>query len=563
MKNLSRIIMVAALLGGTLLLGSCTKSEFGQAGKLIQFGARADGASTKTAYAGKDNDASGIEPIWWMANDEVTIASPQAVVTNSNGEHQSTYKFKAYTSDNSHASVVNKGSNGLAWLDEDPDGGYDFYAVYGEGMSVGVNSGNEGMVSGEIPTSQGISEHKYESNGASANWYYVKEGEYTVYEPDMNYALMTAAKHVASSTVKTVDLTFYPAFTAFEFTFESADETVDIDLDAFEITSTTDALSGFFNGKAGNRVFSPVNTAPKSVSLSNPKEFGKVKKGEPKSFTIFAMPQNLTNLTIKFKDAEGTRILPLNYSNKKNEQGEYINGENHGQPLTFQSGHKYRIKGLKLPGNQYKFFLTLNGVVQEWDIIEAETNFSEQIQCSALTFDESAIEMTQAYKDANGGKTNHYSTVVEGVAAPVGDGRWQVRTLNASDGYDWFRVSFTPTAPLGGYWRLDTHGNEFFTVYMLQDPDNPLATELEDFDPVELPEYGRVMNQTVVLAVVPNWSVINAPANSGLSSIDIGLYFDISFSTNVEFDPTLNANTEFQDIHGAGNFSYWLLTVAK
>lgn len=357
MKNLSRIMMFAALLGATLSLGSCKKSEFGQAGQLIRFGARSAGASTKTAYAGKDNDtkdndANEIEPIWWMQNDEVVIASPQAVVTNSNGKHQSTYKFKAYTSDNSHASVVNKGSNGLAWLDEDPDGGYDFYAVYGEGMSVGSAEGKEGLVMGQIPANQTVDGHEYSATQtATADWYYVDENnKYTVYEPEMKFALMTAATTGVKSTANPVNLTFYPAFTAFEFTFESADPSVKIKLTDFKMESVEKdadgnvyqsdrtALSGSFNGKAGARAFSPENNASYSVALSNAGVLGEITSVAGKSFTIFAMPQNLTNLKVYFTDeADGVKRSRTLYLNDKK-----------GKPLTFLAGHKYRIRGLKM-----------------------------------------------------------------------------------------------------------------------------------------------------------------------------------------------------------------------
>lgn len=546
MKNLTRIIMAAALLGGSFLLGSCTKNEFGQAGRLVRFGASADGASTKTAYAGKDNDASGIEPIWWMSTDEVTIASPQAIVTNSDGAHSSVYKFKAYTTDNSHASVENKGTNGLAWLDEDPEGDYDFYAVYGDGMNVGVNAGNEGRVSGTIPSPQAVVAHEYDATKtATGDWYYVDENnKYTVYEPDMKYAFMTAAKTGVKSSAKTVDLTFYPAFTAFEFTFESADPLVGINLTDFEMVSTSTALSGTFTGTAGSRAFAPVETAAKSVKLSNLATLGTIENGKPKSFTIFAMPQELTDISIKFTDGEGTRVLALK--------------DKDGNALKFTAGHKYRIKGLKLPGNKYQFFLTINGNVMEWDVVKNadgeegfETIFSDQVQCSALTFDKSAREMTDAYKGENGGKTNHYAD------SPIGDGRWQVRTLNNAnldgENHSYFTVKFTPTAPLGGYWRLVPYNAEYWTIQVVEK-----EGEFEEhLSP--LPNAGRIMNQEVELRITPNWAAINGAS----SSTEIGLYFDCFFSTTIDFDPVLDANTEFQDIHGAGTYSYWLLTVER
>ena len=67
------------------------------------------------------------------------------------------------------------------------------------------------------------------------------------------------------------------------------------------------------------------------------------------------------------------------------------------------------------------------------------------------------------------------------------------------------------------------------------------------------------MNERVYLRIFPNWELINAAP----ASTEIGLYFDCFFSTTIDFDPALDANTEFQDIHGSGKYSYWLITVAR
>ena len=66
------------------------------------------------------------------------------------------------------------------------------------------------------------------------------------------------------------------------------------------------------------------------------------------------------------------------------------------------------------------------------------------------------------------------------------------------------------------------------------------------------------MDKTETLLITPIWSAIaEADADE-----EIGLYMDCYFYTNVDSDP-LNANTEFQDIHRNGTYSYWLLTVAR
>lgn len=542
MKKAIKLFSAVVLLGGMIFTTGCDKQNgMGQSGKLITFGTS---ALTRTEYGGKTNDASGIEPIWWTSSDKVVIVSDKAIVTNTNDQNWATYKFSSYVEENkSHAKVENDGTNGLAWVDGENT--YNFYAGYPSGMNIGKTAENMGKVTAEIPTPQEIVAHEYSVSDAStvSGVYPVSsDGKYTVYEPSMEYALMTASTEGVANGTSPVQLTFHPAFTAFEFTFESADPEVDINLTEFRMESTSTALAGVFTGKAGDETFTAAEGASKTLSLSNPSAIGTVKNGEPKSFTIFAMPQELTDLSIYFadKDADNTtrtRVLHLN--------------DKDGKALKFAAGHKYRIHGLKLPGNQYQFFLTLNGVAQDWVIKDMDTIFSEQVQCTALTFDKSAREMTDEYIAQNG-KTNHYQN-----DSPVGDGRWQVRTLNNAglDGetYDYFTVTFTPSAPLGGYWKLDTHGNEYFTVQVVGKP-GAVDEEITD-----LPEAGRVMNQMITLRITPNWTKINeAP-----STTEIGLYFDCYFSTNLDFDPALDANTEFQDIHGAGTYSYWLLTVER
>lgn len=579
MKSISRIILAAFLLvGGMLVTGSCTKEGgiFNRAGQQIRFGTLGPGATTKTEYAGKDNDANKIEPIWWKAGDAVRIVSADASVTDKPDLHYADYVFKSFVKDDNNmdnksiATLANKGTNGLAWADQVKP--YTFFAVYPSTVNIGYESGNLGLISAQIPTPQAVAAHEYTAaaDGTAKDWYYVENGKYTVYEPDMQYAYMTAKTQFEpteanfdsnryifkygdpSGNGPEVPLNFNPAFTAFEFTFESADPSVSFELSEFRMESTSTALAGTFTGEAGATSFDAMPNAGKTLSLSNPDDLGTIENGKPKSFTVFAIPHEITDLTIYFADTDTesgvTRTRKLAVKDK-----------NTGEAISFAPGKKYRIRGLKLPGNQYQFFLTLNGIVQAWDAVELETTFSEQIQCSALTFDKSAQEMTDEYYNSpitasHTSKNNNYRS-----GAPVGDGRWQVRTLNNvgmdQESYEYMTVTFTPTAPLGGYWKLDTHGNTFFKVEMVTESSNPL-------DPptvTPLPEYGRIMNKTVTLRITPDWAAING-AGEG---VEIGLYLDCYFSATIDFDPLLDANTEFQDIHGAGTYSYWLITVAR
>jgi len=570
MKSITRTILAASLLvGGVLIAGSCTKEGgiFNRAGQQIRFGTLGPGASTKTEYAGKDNDASTeegkIEPIWWKAGDEVRIVSGDTHVTDKPNLHYADYVFKSFVGeDKSKATLSNKGDNGLAWGDDVKP--YTFYAVYPSTVNIGYETGNLGSIRAEIPTPQAVAAHEYtaSADGTAKDWYTVVDSKYTVYEPDMKYAIMTAkseftpteanfdANHYIFKYGETngpeVPLTFTPAFTAFEFTLESADPTVDINLTAFRMESSSTALAGIFTGEAGDDTsFKAVETASKTLSLSNPAALGTIKNGAPKSFTVFAIPQTITDLTIYFTDLDNDNVARTRKLAVKDKTT--------GEAISFAPGKKYRIKGIKLPGNQYQFFLTLNGIVQDWKAVELETSFSEQIQCGALTFDKSAREMTDAYKSAHGDKTNNYKD------SPIGDHRWQVRTLNNNgmdnETYEYMTVKFTPTAPLGGYWKLDTHGNPYFKVELVTES----SSEFEPPTVTPLPEYGRIMNQTVTLRITPNWTAITGAGEDE----EIGLYMDCYFSANIDFDPLLDANTEFQDVHGAGTYSYWLITVQR
>ena len=581
MKNQVRITLAVFLLtGGMLLMNSCNKVGFERSGQLIRFGTVSEGPLTKTEYAGKDYDNNKIEPIWWKTGDEICIVSDLATITDKPStvpaNHMAKYKIKAFVTENnvtnkSKATLQNSGNNGLAWGDK-ADEEYNFYAVYPSTVNIGYEGAKLGLIDeATVFHTQTLVAHEYVASetGTAKDWYTVTGGKYTVYEPEMTNAIMTAAASCTPAEINfdsnryvykngednglEVPLNFYPAFTAFEFTFESADPSVDINLTEFRMESTSTALTGKFSGMAGSRSFSPVATtdddeiaASKKVSVLNPNVLGTIKNGAPKSFTVFALAQDLTDLTIYFSDKDS--------DNQTRTRKLALNDKDTGQPITFDAGQKYRIKGLKLPGNRYQFFLTLNGVVQEWEAVELKTSFSEQIQCSALTFDKSAREMTQEYQDANGGRTNHYQS-----PAPVGDGRWQVRTLNNASmddlNYDYFTVTFKPSAPLGGYWRLDTHGNPYFKVQVVTEESSQFEPTLSD-----LPDYGRIMNQTVKLRITPIWSAINGPDVT--DDTEIGLYMDCYFYTNIDSEP-LDANTEFQDVHGNGKYSYWLITVAR
>ena len=550
------------LLAGILLLAGCQKEgRLGNDKGLIRFSA-ASAPETKTAYSGVLDNAN-YERIDWKLNDVIRIWSPDAYDRyHENGEnekHYADYKVSkvlnpegrlskaeivnsdiTFDSNGNQVGVPNPSAvdnvNGLVWGDA---GTYRFYASY----PVTAN-GTMGTITGSIDADQGA-------------------GDPEVNMPRYGY-LTAATKVTTSSTItqinqdKFVTLEFEPAFTAFELSFESQDGPLKVT--QVEISSTSTDLSGSFavkyteNASGATTPFTKAFQFDQSGSGRVYAKLGtsgvEVSPGHPQTITLFALPKDQTDLTLTFTviadNVEDTRSLKLTYAQNFTDdagvahtKGEYIN---------FTACKKHRIVNIKMPNKIWRTILVLDGRVLPWDTEETSTSFTEHIQCTGLSFNESAIEMTAAWAQAHPDDgTNHYR-----LPAPIGDGRWQVRTLNQDDHYDSFTVTFRPIAPLGGYWGLDTHGNRFFKVELL--------TGYLDGEPtyITLPERNQIMDKTETLRVTPIWSAIaEADADE-----EIGLYMDCYFYTNIDSDP-LNANTEFQDIHRNGTYSYWLLTVAR
>ena len=143
-----------------------------------------------------------------------------------------------------------------------------------------------------------------------------------VLHPDMSNALMFAANVINYNAV-TVNLDFYPAYTAFEISLVCGDSDADIALSSFTLSSTSKALSGPFTALV-KRYNDTAYTCPAYSTSNNSITFdltGQViSKTKGLTFTVFALPQDLTDLKIRFDLADATfRALDLKQS------GSFIN----------------------------------------------------------------------------------------------------------------------------------------------------------------------------------------------------------------------------------------------
>ena len=283
-------------------------------------------------------------------------------------------------------------------------------------------------------------------------------------------------------------------------------------------------------------------------------------------FTVLTLPpadsHPLTDLTIT-----------VNYGNNKTKSlrlNENATSASYGTPIEFPAFHKARIKGLAMKGDVWQ--LQIETSVNEWTIVEKTTTFSEQVGCENTQVS-GAIENTSAYTSAHEGKENNYwdnlneldseGNVITTSNPNYYSRYYQVRRLDmTSTEVDpsqpeagpkpHFVVKFKPFAPYGGYWQLipefiGTGSSDKFDI-RIWDGFSYAYTSSPS---------GQIMNTEVEIHIYPkNYDAAN----------DDNVYamiFKSYFSSSISFDPSISADSEFQDVHGDGRYSYWRFTLSK
>jgi len=587
MRN--RVICHLCLAGIMLYLAAGCETTFEQKGRDVKFTASSRGSvSTKTAYGSETNDGYAI--IAWEDNDQIRIYSPntnyligsegsaQEVVVVGEGVGGTTfdyvyddYKVKpdplpqsghihGATLENVQSST-NLDGRGLYWnLSDNAAEPATFYGVYPP--SVGASWFRNGGLAFEVVVSK----------------------NQTPLEPQINSLPLLAMQTVAEpSTSSKVNLQFYPAFTAFEFNLKSEDL---ITLKSFTLETSSDdcyvtgtclyapALKGQGQGQdpfyllnsqlyyidANNKQFwQGYESCEKSLTIDFPTgtqigpEVGETPAKEV-TFTLFALPNDLDqmSITVNLTTIDGStksRKLKLQQKDSNNEF----------QWITFPAGHKARIKGLAVDKGA-TWLLDIDGKVLPWngydEKIKAQVTLQGKVSITG------AIENTYAWKSTVGKELdagdnitdNHYET--DGTYSQF----YQVRTLNTyseiAEADRYFLLTFTPTAPTGGYWEL---------VPTFKDGDtesrNHFKFELEDrpnagFKPVEMDELnGPILNSIVKIRIIPKnyeWSDPNT----------YNLWFKYYCRTSKTSAP-ISGDSEFQDVHRDGRFSYWTFRLGQ
>ncbi|MBO4844333.1 MAG: hypothetical protein J5490_07100 [Bacteroidales bacterium] len=333
------------LLAALFTLASCDFNEFSKGsgvGKPITFTANTyyqNGIGTRTEYSGEFfGDETKYERINWVDEDLLRIWAQVDASTKENGDYSvESHETDASNQQNSNAKVKSVG-NPLTWLS---DATHTIYALYPSPNTENFTDASKVSLNGNVITAT-----------IPATQVVTAESGSKVFKPDMNYAFMWAATQAAPGN--NVNLGFKPLMTTFEFTVGTSvaeglalkSFTLKTDNDADSPVIAGDFTAAISDDLANCTITNIANGATAiNVSLGNVA----VTADSPVTFTVFALPQNLTNLSMVFTlSDDSTRELAL----KRKEEGatEYTF-------ITFEAGKKYRITNVGVPGDGWTYTL--------------------------------------------------------------------------------------------------------------------------------------------------------------------------------------------------------------
>ena len=565
MKN-KVIFPLLALASIFVLLTGCDTTLTPKKGERVRFAVSSGRGltTTKTSYSGQTitDSETGLkyERIDWVEGEQIRIISSDAdKVATPQGSGFYDYLItnvrpNGRKSEADLADIAN--TNGLVWGSSAVEQ-VTFYGVYPHSTEHGfMNEGQENQYivfrNMTIPSNPTLI---WDENTGKGN-------------PDMTHAYMVSApaqyNSQAEEGTKPIHLDFYPLFNAFEIDLASKDKTLQLKklelISGYNNQLTKSQLAGkfFYSNKMAATGEPDVDDLDRQASddcykLSVDLTGKSISTSNHVHFTILAVPGDLTNLTLAVtfvdpRDANGTT-----------EKTRYLKLLQNGSYITFPAFQKARLNGLAVDTGE-NWELTVKTDVNEWRFYSEKLSALDQINVAPIEEGSvhtvkitGAIQTTPEWMSAHGGKSNDELPNDVPTTDPNYYSRYyQIRTLNWNlpANKQFFEMSFTPTAPLGGYWQMvpEAVGNlnslDHFRFEVIiegvTDPDHP---EQQDIP------HGQIMNRRVFVRIYPK-------DYSG----DINVYEIIMkcyFSPNIHFDPAYSADSELQDIHGNGQFSIW------
>ena len=363
MKKTIRLFLIAGL---ALLVFSCQKADK-YSGQEIRFTASAE-PQTKTAYGPYDttdpNQATQ-QAIHWVEGDQILIYSDYAVKRYNPNQHYSVYDVVDINSSSPNkAKLDNPASdpNGLVYVeDKMGDSDYNFMAIYPATSEV-INGVSQMLDDNIGPDSYIFSIPGNQTRPAGKS--NIVDGNNVTIPTDMSYAFMVAeaagkpwmAYH---DYTETINLQFYPAFTAFEFTLTAAPafDGERIPLTSVELLHLVDLHYPPENAPVSTIV--EQGWAGKQLLLNNSLSYERLiytfpaetylEAGKTLTFTVIALPISNTK-----RDYNNLKLI---FTLGDGQVRTAIPSDNSGHDLYFEPRMKHRLYGLAVPGG-FKMFTT-------------------------------------------------------------------------------------------------------------------------------------------------------------------------------------------------------------
>lgn len=325
MKNKFSITL---LLPVALLLASCTPSSLEMGHNPVRFTARSHGIATKTSYGPfVDDGGKKYAVINWTSGDKIRVYTAEGGDVESGLSEGGFYYCDYALSDistsgriSSAASITPSAGN-LEWVSE--SGSATFFAIYPNTVAVSASPSLEAEIS--IPSAQG--------GDAST----------------VGTMPLVATKTADYS--QDVDLSFTPAFSTFEFTIKSAENSGTMYLRSATLSTRDDPSNvayvsgkGYYDFTGGSFTYDDAaKSRSAKVTFASPQEISPAKDF---TFYLFTLPADMGYMT-----------LTLVYTKDGNLVEKHLELSQGGTPLTFGAGHYTRITGLALKDTGIRLFL--------------------------------------------------------------------------------------------------------------------------------------------------------------------------------------------------------------
>ena len=464
MRKNAKILLLLA--GIVLTLAGCQKGTTPSdlTGKAVRFAATSESLSTRTSFTGagtQDGDKSDEfnrlylthERINWKEGDQVMIASDYATVLDDPDTKYATYTVASFTEDGnkSYATLEEKvGTEELFFTDAET---YMFWGIYpasfGDGSKL-VNaqasyaiSGSQAPDTNAEPTTTTVTV----GEGADAVTKNLK-----TFAADMSQAVMLAAAE--GQTAQNVDMEFYPGFTAFEFTLNSAYADIILHDIVLKPASASKSLAGSVDAKIKKEkgsTFTINYPEEKELTYTFP-EGTTITKTDYVTFTVFAVPETIEGLTLEFHLGEdGSEIQTATL--KKNVGGEK-------QDISFTGCKKHYLRGIAVKGGWTFKYLTLDIDVMKWEDLESDISSGDGVQ--ATQFNIKGADNLRELKDAAVDADSSLSPTQKEEAKEANKAYRQWWVFPAGNTVT---VTYKIMMPLVGTWKVEPLGDtDAFTV---------------------------------------------------------------------------------------------------